>query len=74
MSYPTRQLGDEQVSALGLGLMGMTQSYVSFGGFNDEESFRTLDTAHEMGIRFWDTADMYGPESNERLVVRDILT
>lgn len=48
--------------------MGMTQSYISFGGFDEEESFRTLDAAHEMGITFWDTADMYGPESNERLL------
>jgi aryl-alcohol dehydrogenase-like predicted oxidoreductase len=48
--------------------MGMTQSYVSFGGFDEEKSLRTLDAAHEMGIRFWDTADMYGPESNEVLI------
>lgn len=68
MPFPTRSLGDDQVSALGLGCMGMTQSYVSFGGFDDEESFRTLDAAHEMGMTFWDTADMYGPESNERLI------
>ncbi len=46
----------------------MTQSYVSFGGFDEEESLRTLDAAHEMGMNFWDTADMYGPESNERLL------
>ena len=46
----------------------MTQSYVSFGGFDEEESLRTLDAAHAMGITFWDTADMYGPESNERLI------
>jgi aryl-alcohol dehydrogenase-like predicted oxidoreductase len=50
-------IANEQVSALGLGCMGMSQSYVSFGGFDEEESFRTLDAAHEMGIRFWDTAD-----------------
>jgi aryl-alcohol dehydrogenase-like predicted oxidoreductase len=59
MTFPTRTLANEQVSAFGLGCMGMTQSYVSFGGFDEEESLRTLDAAHEMGIRFWDTADRY---------------
>ena len=37
-------------------------------GFNDEESLKTLDEAHAMGITFWDTADMYGPETNEVLI------
>ena len=68
MPFSTRTLGNEQVSALGLGCMGMTQSYSSFGGFDEEESMRTLDAAHAMGMNFWDTADMYGPESNERLL------
>jgi len=63
----TRPLGRRgpEVSALGLGCMGMSQFY---GSFDDAESIATLDRAVELGVRFWDTADIYGPETNERLV------
>ena len=54
-----------EVSEIGLGCMGMTAFY---GHRDDAESLRTLDRALEMGIYFWDTADMYGPHTNEELV------
>ncbi|KAI1637527.1 aldo-keto reductase [Biscogniauxia mediterranea] len=68
--YPKRKLGDELVSAIGLGCMGMSGSYASFGGFNDEESFKVLTRAADLGITFWDTSDFYGPFTNERLIGR----
>jgi aryl-alcohol dehydrogenase-like predicted oxidoreductase len=52
-------------SRLGLGCMGMSEFY---GSFDDAESLRVLDRAVELGILFWDTADMYGPFTNEVLV------
>ena len=62
----TRTLGQNlQVSAIGLGCMGMSAFY---GQRDDEQSLRTLDRALELGIFFWDTADMYGPHLNEELV------
>jgi aryl-alcohol dehydrogenase-like predicted oxidoreductase len=54
-----------EASELGLGCMGMSEFY---GPRNDEESLRTLDRALELGISFWDTADVYGPYLNEELV------
>jgi aryl-alcohol dehydrogenase-like predicted oxidoreductase len=62
-----RKLGNTGVnlSAVGLGCMGMSFAY---GPINDEESVKTLNRALEIGINFWDTADMYGAGHNEMLV------
>ncbi|KAJ8119439.1 hypothetical protein ONZ43_g3607 [Nemania bipapillata] len=65
--YPQRKIGDDSVSAIGLGCMGMSFVYAS-GGFNDEESYKVLTKAADDGITFWDTADMYGPFKNETLI------
>ena len=61
-------IGDTKVSAQGLGCMGMSFGYSSFGGYDDNESSKVLTRAADMGITFWDTSDIYGPHTNEKLI------
>src|SRR4051812_18891602 len=63
----TRKLGNLTVSALGLGCMGMSDFY---GGRDEAESLATIDRALELGVTVLDTADMYGPYTNEELLGR----
>jgi aryl-alcohol dehydrogenase-like predicted oxidoreductase len=64
-----RRLGTQglEVSALGLGCMGMTWAY---GGRDDDESVATIHRALELGCDFFDTAEVYGPWTNEELLGR----
>ncbi len=64
-----RNLGNtsEKLSVIGLGCMGMSHAY---GTTNDEESIATLNLALDLGINFWDTADVYGPHTNEQLIAK----
>ena len=64
-----RKLGELTVSAQGLGCMGMSEFY---GTADEDEAIATIHRALELGVNFLDTADMYGPFTNERLVGRAI--
>src|SRR5690606_10311995 len=61
-----RKLGQQlSVSALGFGCMGMTYAY---GGQDEQDAIRTLHRAVDLGVTFFDTAEVYGPFENEKLV------
>ncbi|ALS65103.1 aldo/keto reductase [Pandoraea apista] len=66
---PTRRLGTQglEVPAIGLGCMGMSYAY---GPSDDKESVRVLERALALGCNFFDTAEVYGPFENERLLGR----
>ena len=69
MKLRTLGSGGLTVSAIGLGCMGMSQSY---GALDDEESLRTIQRALDLGVTLIDTADAYGKGANEKLVGRAI--
>ena len=64
-----RSLGQLKVSAQGLGCMGMSEFY---GAANEAEALSTIHRAFDLGVNFLDTADMYGPFTNEKLVGRAV--
>ena len=64
-----RLLRDLDVSAIGLGTMGMSAFY---GATDEDESVRTIQRARELGVTFLDTAQLYGPLTNETLVGRAV--
>src|SRR5687767_10607757 len=68
----TRSLGTQglTVSALGLGLMGMSQAYGTAEERDERESFATIHRAIELGVTLFDTAEAYGPYENEKLLGR----
>lgn len=68
-----RKLGKQglEVSALGLGCMGMSFAY---GPSDEKECLKVLQHAYELGIHFWDTAEIYGPFANEILLSKALKT
>ena len=71
MTTPQRTLRDLTVSALGLGCMGMSEFY---GNADEQQGIDTIHRALDLGVTLLDTADMYGPFTNEQLVGKAIAT
>lgn len=69
-TLPVRRLGELEVGAQGLGCMGMSEFYTT--GYDETESIRVIHRALERGVTLLDTADMYGPFTNEVLVGKAI--
>ena len=69
MNMKRRKLRDLEVSAIGLGCMGMSAFY---GPTDEDEGVKTIQRALELGVNFIDTAQIYGPLTNELLVGRAI--
>jgi aryl-alcohol dehydrogenase-like predicted oxidoreductase len=69
MKYHKLGHSNLQISVIGLGCMGMSEFY---GSAQEAESIATLHRAIEIGVNFFDTADMYGPWTNEKLVGKAI--
>jgi aryl-alcohol dehydrogenase-like predicted oxidoreductase len=67
-----RRLGELEVSAIGLGCMGMSDFYGTAADRDEAEAIATIHRALELGVDFLDTADMYGPFTNEQLVGKAI--
>lgn len=70
-TFPTRKIGDVDVSAIGFGAMGLSGAYNPSSGFgkdNDDERLHILDTALALGSTYWDSADLYG--DNELLLAK----
>lgn len=67
MKYRDLANTGEQLSAIGLGCMGMSFAY---GPTDEKESIATLEKALDLGVNFWDTADMYANGENEKLISR----
>lgn len=52
-NYPQRKIGNDNVSAEGLGCMGMSFAYTSFGGYDNEQSYKVLTKAADLGVNLW---------------------
>src|SRR5256714_4830506 len=65
-----RKLGQLEVSAIGLGCMGMSASYGTSDERDEREAIATIHRALELGVNFLDTAEVYGPFTNEELLAR----
>src|ERR1700728_53373 len=71
ITIPRRKLGGLEVSAIGLGCMGMSDFY---GPSDEATNLNVLNAALDIGINFLDTADMYGVGANERLLGKVLRT